>query len=242
MHASVFGAESLSGGKVMRVVVLGASGGVGRQLVGEALSARHEVVALVRAGTPYAPPAGVRLVRGEALDPSTMEEVVDGADAVLSAIGMRRASWNPWSKATSPLDLTSRGAKVLIDAMRRARVRRLVAVSAAGVGDSASAMDPLLRGFIGSSTIGHAYRDLALMEDRYLQSGLDVLLPRPTLLTDGPRTGRVRVADRFRWWDRISRADVAAWMVGALAAEEGQPPWTSRTPLLTGDGRATNSR
>jgi uncharacterized protein YbjT (DUF2867 family) len=219
----------------MRVLVLGASGGVGRWLVRDAAAAGHEVVALVRAGTPYAAPPGVRLVRGEALDATTLDEVLSGVGAVLSGVGMRRASWNPWSKATSPLDLNARLATLLIDGMRRAGVRRLVAVSAAGVGDSAPAMGPLVRGLVSTSTIGAAYRDLEEMERRLLGSGLDVLLPRPTLLTDGPATGRVRIASRFRGWDRIARADVAAWMVSALAVEDVRaPPWELRTPLITG--------
>jgi uncharacterized protein YbjT (DUF2867 family) len=219
----------------MRVVVLGASGGVGRLLVRDAAAAGHQVVALVRAGTPYAAPAGVQLVRGEALDATTLDEVLAGAGAVLSGVGMKRASWNPWSKATSPSDLNARLATLLIDGMRRAGVGRLVAVSAAGVGDSASAMGPLVRGLVVTSTIGAAYRDLEEMERRLLGSGLDVLLPRPTRLTDGSPTGHVRVASRFRAWDRISRADVAAWMVGALASDDLRaPPWDRRTPLITG--------
>jgi purine nucleoside phosphorylase len=154
-----------------------------------------------------------------------------GAAAVLSSLGMRRrVVANPWSALTSPADFTSAYARAVVAAMRRAGVTRVVAVSAAGVGDSAPQMNATMRFLVATSSIGAAYRDLARMEQVFADSGLDWLAPRPTRLTDGPATGRVRVIGAFGMFDAISRADVAGWMVRAL----DEPVGSSRTPQITG--------
>ncbi len=213
----------------MRVLVLGATGGVGALVVAAALAAGHEVTALVR--RPWSPPAGVRVVRGEVVDPAALDDAMAGAAAVLSSLGMRRrVVANPWSALTSPADFTSAYARAVVAAMRRAGVTRVVAVSAAGVGDSAPQMNVVMRMLVATSSIGVAYRDLAAMERVFADSGLDWLAPRPTRLTDGPATGRVRVTGAFGAFDAISRADVAGWMVRAL----DEPIWASRTPQITG--------
>ena len=220
----------------MRVLVLGASGGVGRQLVAEAVAAGHAVRALVRGEPPAPGVSGVQWLRGDVLDPAALAGAVAGVDAVLSALGMRRrAVANPWSAILGSATFNSESATAIVAAMRAAGVGRVVAVSAAGVGDSAPAMNAVMRGLVATSSIGVAYRDLATMEGIFASSGLDVLLPRPTRLTDGPATGRVRVTASFGAWDAISRADVARWMVGALGAPVWPPPGCANPwPQITG--------
>lgn len=220
----------------MHLVLLGASGGVGQHLGRLALSRGHQLTAIVRPTTAYTPPAGARVLHGDPSDPALLNEALPGADAVLSCLGLKRRSVaNPWSALTSPPDLTSHNARAHTAAMRQHGVRRLIAVSAAGVGDSAPAMNLVMRGLVATSSIGHAYRDLARMEEVYADSGLDWLAPRPTRLTDGPLTGAVKIVDRFGNFDAISRADVAGWMLDALeAAVWPAEDWGSRTPQITG--------
>ncbi|MCB9687071.1 MAG: NAD(P)H-binding protein [Alphaproteobacteria bacterium] len=217
----------------MRVLVLGATGGVGRELVTQAVERGHEVTALVR-GEASLPPA-VRVIRAGVLAPGALADAVRERPTVLSALGQRRAHPFPWSPLRSPPDLGARWARLLVDAARDLGRLRVVAVSAAGVGDSAPQMNVVMRGLVATSTIGVAYRDLAEMERILLGADLDVTCVRPVTLTNGPRTGRVQEVDAFGLTASISRADVAAWMLDA-AAHPGREPRTPQIATRTDGG------
>lgn len=220
----------------MRLLILGATGGVGRHVLSLAVDAGHQVTVLARTSSTLEAPPGVRVVRGEVLSGSGLDEAMPGQEAVLSSIGMqRRNPVNPWSTRVSAADLTSASARFIAAAMQRHGVRRVVAVSAAGVGDSYGRLNPLMRFFLATTMIGTAYRDLAAMERAYAESGVDWLAPRPTRLLDGAASGQIRVVDAFGLGASIARADVARWMLDALASPAWpEPSWGSRTPQLAG--------
>jgi putative NADH-flavin reductase len=207
----------------MKLLVLGASGGVGRHVVRLAVADGHEVTAVVREGTPYEAPEGVRLVRDDVLREGAIAAVMPGRDAVISSLGIQRKRvWNPWSKLVSPPDFNSRTARAIVAAMQACGVRRVVAVSAAGVGDSAPRMNAVMRALVATSSIGTAYRDLAEMERVYLEAeGIDAVCLRPVTLTDAPLTGRVREVDAFGATMTVSRADVARALLDAAARSGG---------------------
>ncbi|MEQ1501914.1 MAG: NAD(P)H-binding protein [Myxococcota bacterium] len=212
----------------MKLVVLGASGGIGRHLVADAVSRGHAVTAVVRPETPFDAPVGqgsVTVIRDDVLRPGAIAGAVAGADAVLSSLGVkRRTPANPWSTLVSPPDFASSTARSIVAAMREARIRRVIAVSAAGVAESGPRMNAVMRALVARSNIGVAYRDLAVMEQVYADSGLDACCVRPVTLTSGARSpsgsGRVRAVDRFGATMSIARADVAAWMLDHLADPE----------------------
>ena len=206
-----------------RIVVFGASGGVGTQLCAQAVAAGHDVVAAMRT-----PRSGA--VRCDLLDGPAVASLVDGADAVVSCVGLRRADpRNPWSRLITPPDVCSRGTANLVAALPAGA--RLVVVSACGVGDSAHQMPLFFRGLLAVSNIGVAYRDLHAMEQVLTASSLDWTSVRPAALWDGPRTGQARVVPRDQHvgaaW--ISRADVADHLLKAALR-----PGTSsdRTPSI----------
>lgn len=216
--------------KPMNLLVLGASGGCGQWLVRLARERGHHVRALVRPATPFNPPAGIEVIRGEVLDEGVLDRALEGCEAVLSALGIKRKTpWNPWSALASPPDLATQAARLLAEAMPGHEVRRVVAISAGGVGESVRGLHPLLRWLIANSNVAASYRDLAGMEAVFADSGLDWLAVRPTTLRAGPPTGSVQVVQHFGLLSRISRGDVAAWM---LAAAERPEPFTERTPML----------
>lgn len=223
----------------MKLVILGATGGVGRHLVTQGLERGHALTLLVRPQASAAERPGVRILRGGLEDAALVDRVLEGAEAVLSCIGMqRRNPANPWSASLSPPDLTSATARLIVDGMKRQRVPRLVAVSAAGVGDSAARLNLVMRFFLATTMIGTAYRDLARMEELYAASGLDWVAPRPTRLTDAAPAKAVEVVESFGASDAICRADVARWMLDALEQPTWPAPgWGGRTPQISAGTR-----
>lgn len=214
----------------MRLLVLGASGQCGRILVELAAAAGHQVSAQLRDGADYTPPPGVAALRGDPLDATFVARAIAGHDRVASGLGLhRKHPGNPWSPLISPPDFCSRTAAHIVAGMRAAGVSRVVAISAAGVGDSAARMNWLMRFLVARSNVGVAYRDLAVMERVYADSGLDWQTPRPTRLSDGPASGRVVETDAFPLSAAISRADVAAYVLAQLVA----PSLAARTPTIT---------
>ena len=210
----------------MKLTIFAATGGIGRNLVGQAIAAGHDVTAVVR--NPAALPVEVRAVKADlaTAQPAVLATAVGGADAVLSGLG-------PRSKAD--YGIASTGTRAIAGAMQAAGVRRIVAVSAAPVGTVASPRRPqppkydpgdgfvmrhLLSPLITAALRG-LYDDLALMEDVLAESGLDWTVVRPPRLTSKAVTGAYRTAygRNLRRGLTVSRADVAHLMLGVL----GQP-------------------
>ncbi len=190
----------------MKLLVVGGSGALGRELVRQATTAGHRVTVVVRqAGS--APPA-TREVVGDVLQAGSLPAAVRGQDAVISALGM---------PATSQQPILSEGTRHVIEAMEDAGVRRLVVVTAFGVGDSRADYPWPLR-VVAGTLISRPFADKERQERIITGSGLDWTLVRPITLTNGRRTSRYRVAERLpvRPWSRISRADVAEFMLRQL--------------------------
>lgn len=210
----------------MRVVVLGASGGVGKQLVSEASTAGHEVVAVGRSSSSIEPgPWAVE--RGDLSDETFLTRCLAGADAVLSGLGSRLPGIAPWHRLEQPGFLPS-STNALVAAARASGIRRIVVVSAAGVGDSFPHVPSFFKVFIKTTALRLAYAELEEMERILLESGLEVLIARPPGLSHGPKTGRGQRVTEFAGRNSISRADVAAWMVAHLSG----PLPSLRTPLV----------
>jgi uncharacterized protein YbjT (DUF2867 family) len=213
----------------MNLLILGASGATGGWLTKLAVHAGHSVTALVRPGSRFDPPFGARVVRGDVLDAATLASVLDGQQAVASCLGIRRTSKHPYAPIVSPPDFTSRVTSLLVPAMNRAGVRRIVAISAGGVAESITQCSFMVRWVVSAGNVGLAYRDLAEMERLLSASSLDWLAVRPVTLVNGPPTGLAGKVHRYGLFSIIRRADVAAWMLGALMRPT---PFVEQTVLL----------
>ncbi len=217
----------------MKVVILGASGGCGRELVAQAIGRGHTVTAVIRPSSGYAPPPAVTLVKGEIFDGALLRETFAGQDVVLSGLGLRLPGFSPFAKPEVP-DLLSRSSPIIVEAMRAAGVGRLLAISAGGVGDSYAIMPGVFKLLIKLTALRKAYAELEVMERVFLSSGLDVCCCRPTGLSDEPATGEAKVARALTGRAMIPRADVAWWMLDAIEA----PRFVETSPVITVTGIA----
>jgi putative NADH-flavin reductase len=193
----------------MRVLIIGASKGIGLETTRQALDAGHDVRAFARSA------AGIRLsspklekVRGDALKAADVEACLKGIDVVIQTLGVGLTD------LFRPVHLFSDATRVLIAAMRAQSVKRLICVTGFGAGDSRASISLLQRAPF-QIVFGRAYDDKSLQERLIKDSGLDWTIARPGVLTGGPPTGRYRVlAEPSQWRNGIiSRADVADFLV-----------------------------
>jgi putative NADH-flavin reductase len=214
----------------MKLVIVGATGGIGQQLVSLAVKQGHAVTAVVRSRS-WVAPTGVTAMVGALTDVDFLAKAFEGNEVVLSALGLRLKSIAPWAKP-EVADFLSRSTPAIIAAMKQTGVARVIAVSAGGVGETADKVPGAFKTFVRLSALRHAYAELEVMERLFRQSGLQVCLAQPTGLTDGPVTEQVKVCASFEGRATISRADVAWWMLG----EAVTPRFTGQAPMITVTG------
>jgi uncharacterized protein YbjT (DUF2867 family) len=191
-----------------KILVLGATGGTGRAIVSQALQQGHEVTALVRGPEQDAGlPAGVRVLRGPVTnDTEALDAAVRGQEAVISTLGV--------GKALKSGRLIARSVPLILRAMDRQRVRRLIVMSAYGVGATWKDV-PILPRMLMGLLFRDLYADKEIGDDAVQRSDLDWTLIYPVTLTNGPGTGRYRVGEhlRLRGFPTIPRADVADFIL-----------------------------
>jgi len=193
------------------VLIIGASRGIGLQAVTAALDAGHTVRAFARTADriPGTHPKLTRVV-GDALDPAALGEALAGVDAVIQTLGIAARP----ERAIKRTTLFSSATRALIGAMKEAGVRRLITVTGLGAGNSRG-RGGLLYNTAFKILLGRVYDDKDVQEELIQESGLDWVIARPGILTDGPGTGRYRVlTDPANWASGfIPRADVADFVV-----------------------------
>ncbi len=193
----------------MRVLIIGASKGVGLETVRQTLAAGHEVRAFARSAQ------AIRLshpklekVRGDALKRADVEAALAGVDVVIQTLGVG------FGDLFRPVSLFSEATGTLVAAMSARGVKRLICLTGFGAGDSRASVTPLQR-LPFRIVFGRAYDDKSEQERLIKGSGLDWTIVRPGVLTDGVRTGRYKIlADASQWRNGfVSRSDVADFLV-----------------------------
>jgi putative NADH-flavin reductase len=195
-----------------RVLIVGATGGTGRQLVEQALERGLVVTALAR------DPSALRVehprlhvARGNVLDYSSIEAAVRGQDAVLSALGHKRFFY--------PNRILSDGTRNVLRAMETHGVQRFVCETALGLGNSAGRMGAYYTFFVVPFILPFYFWDKTRQERLIAASRADWVVVRPGALTNGPKRGVYRHGEHvgsFVRTVRISRADVADFMLNQL--------------------------
>ncbi len=208
------------------VLVIGASQGIGLETVKAALAAGHRVRAFARSAAriSLADPSLERFT-GDALEAHDVASALEGIDVVVQALGV------PAKNLLGPVSLFSDATNVLVPAMERTGVRRILAVTGFGTGDSRAAIG-LLQSIPFRLVFGRAYDDKDAQEMRIRKSSLDWTFVRPGVLTPGSATGRYKVlADPGSWRNGlIARADVAHFIAGQI----DQPTYSRQAVVLVG--------
>jgi putative NADH-flavin reductase len=190
----------------MQLFILGATGGIGRALVDQALERGHQVTAFVRSPQKLgASRAGLTARQGDPRSVAELSAALPGHDAVLSALGPPGPG-----RTTIHRDC----ARSTVAAMAATGVRRLLVVSAAVLFPDAGLLAALLR----HTMLRNIVEDSGEMEQVIKATDLDWTIARPPRLTNGPRTERYHVEDDRmpRGTATVSRADVAHFLLGEL--------------------------
>jgi uncharacterized protein YbjT (DUF2867 family) len=195
----------------MQVVIFGATGGTGRELVKQALGHAHSVRAFVR------DPDRLKMVHhrlevvtGDATDAKSVAAAVAGQDAVLSALGVNERK---------PNTILSDSVRTIVEAMKEQDVRRLLFVSSLGVGATRGQLGLLYNHVLIPLRMKEIFADKETAEAVVRESGLDWTIVQPGRLTNARLTGKYRAgpdAAKGRWFPKVARADVADFMLNAL--------------------------
>jgi len=195
----------------MKVIVFGASGRTGSLVVARAVAAGHTVTAFVHHREEFRGAGNVRVIEGDVLDPAAVSAALAGQDAVLDCIG----GTTPYKQT----ELERNAAGAILQGMRQHGVRRLIAISMMGVGDSKKQAPFWYEYLMMPTFLRGATPDKEAMEAEVRASGIDFVLVRPPLLTDSPATGDVKVIGGDAVAHKITRADLADFMVKQISSD-----------------------
>ena len=211
----------------MKFLVLGTTGRTGKWILSHGLARGHQVVALVRDATKLAPQDGLTVIQGQPIDAEALATAAQGCDAVLVALNNPRTSDAPWAKPQGDAPILTQTAEAIV----KAGIKRVVFLSALGVGDSFADAPWILRFLIRRTNLGHAYADHNGAEQAFRASSLDWTLVRASGLSDGDKAKSLVVgtAKSPRPSMSIRRSTVAGFMLDC--AEKGQH--IRETPVIS---------
>jgi putative NADH-flavin reductase len=199
----------------MKILIIGGSQGTGALAAQVALERGHAVTVFARNPQKLLL-EHERLTRltGDFHDAQSVESAIKGHEAVIvtaSSASLKGFKENPI--------YFSQGTRFAIDGMRAHGVKRLVVLSALGVGESRKLAGFFLDKLLISFLLKAPYQDHERQEKLVMESGLDWVIARPTRLTDGPARGKYRKETAITPVpSSISRADVADFLIEAATS------------------------
>lgn len=207
-----------------KILVLGATGGTGRLIVGQAVARGYDVTVLGRSAEKARDLNGAKFIIGDARDETALRKALKGRDAVVSALGTPAS---PFREVT----LLSTATRALVSAMKAEQVSRLVCITGMGAGDSAGHGGVLFDNLIFPLLLRKVYADKDRQEAVVRDSGLDWVLVRPSVLNNKPSRDTIRALTDLSDFHggTISREDVARFVLDQLRTDA----WLHRSPLIT---------
>jgi len=202
----------------MNILILGATGRTGKNFAKLTTNHNHQVSAIVREKNRGTLPK-VKYIEGSPTDGKLLSDALRGIDAVVVSLNINRTSDNPFAKVVSPLTLISDTAKALIPAMEKNGVKRIITISASGVGNSWNDMFIIARLLIRYSNIMRAYEDHDRQEQLIRSSKLDWTIVRPVMLNNKETDNYTATLGKPKGGS-ISRTGVAKFTLDALEQEK----------------------
>ena len=209
-----------------KVLVVGASKGIGLETTKQALARGYHVRAMARsADTMSLRHDNLETIKGSALKGADVSAALTDVTAVVLTLGVPASS----EMVLGPVTLFSRATGLIVAAMEKAGVKRLICVTGFGAGDSRSSMN-IVEAIPFRLLLGRVYDDKDIQEDLIRKSGLDWVIARPGILTNGAKTAKYKILDNRTSWRNgiISRANVADFLVAQI---EGTS-YLRKTPVL----------
>lgn len=211
-----------------KILIIGASKGIGLETVKAGLAAGHDVRAFARtASSIWINNPKLAKIDGSALSRDETDAALKGVDAVIQSLGV-----NDLQSLIFGTKLFSSATRVLVDAMTAAGIKRAIVVTGAGAGNSRGRINPLYDYVMFPIMLSRVYSDKDVAEDIIQTSGLNWTIVRPGGLTNRPATGRYVALPDMKDWRAgfISRADVADFLVKQVRDRS----MIGKTPLLVG--------
>ncbi len=208
----------------MKVLVIGAAGKTGLLIVERAVAAGHTVTALVHAHddgkeskADHALEAlKVEVIHGDTRNPSRLDQIMPGQDAVIDAIG--------GSTPFRETDLEASSAKVILDSMKRNNVKRLLVISVMGAGESKEHAGFFYEHLLIPVFLRGAIPDKERMEQEIEHRGpvfgIDFVIVRPPVLSDSEAVGTVNILEGEEKAAKLTRADLAQFLVNQLTSDK----------------------
>ena len=194
----------------MNVLVFGGTGKTGSLTVERALAKGHTVTVLVRDPIKFKVP-NVRVITGNATNPSDVLAAMHGQNAVIETIG----GTTPWKSVT----LESDSIHAILHAMQEENVPRLISVSMMGIGDSLSQAPFWYRYLLMPTFLHGSTQDKTTKEAAITAEHVEYVIVRPPILKDSPATGQVHILGPNATGHTITRADLANFLVDQLETD-----------------------
>jgi putative NADH-flavin reductase len=220
----------------MRILIIGASGRTGTLVVSEALDRGHKVTALVRNPSSLPSRENLTIIKGTPLNEDDITTAFlatkyDLPQAVITTLNAPRETDSPFSKPLAPPRFMADSAANVRSVMKRHGVKKLVIMSAFGVGDSFKGLNFLMRPIITHTNMSAQFKDHNLVDAETKESRLDWVLVRPVMLKGEAALPVKMLGNTGKeggFMPSISRKSVAGFLMDAVEKNT----WNRSTPVV----------
>ena len=207
----------------MKILILGATGRTGRLIVEDALKQGYDLNVLVRDKNKISfSSKSIKVYQGTPTRRADLAAAMQGCEVIISALGIARASDAPWSKLITAENFITESMKNVIAEADQQNLKRIITISAWGVGESKKEIPFWLRWLINYTNLRPVYAEHESEEKLLANSNLNWTAVRPVALNDSKKIKTLKVS--FNNLPKpslyISRQSVAKFMVDIVKSDK----------------------